>query len=60
MAVELEMSAIVGIALMALGGTLVAWGLVLCYTTKVDNEHQHVPFHNAFLSIFAYTFNLKV
>merc|ERR1711874_45610 len=34
MAVELEMSAIVGIALMALGGTLVAWGLVLCYTTK--------------------------
>jgi len=30
----LELSAIVGIALMAVGALMVLWGLVLCYTTK--------------------------
>ena len=31
----LEVSAVVGIVLMAVGGLMVAWGLILCYTTKV-------------------------
>ena len=31
----LELSAIVGMALMAVGTLMVLWGLVLCYTTKV-------------------------
>ena len=31
----LEVSAVVGIVLMAVGSLMVAWGLVLCYTTKV-------------------------
>ena len=30
----LDLSAIVGIVLMSVGGLMVAWGLVLCYTTK--------------------------
>ena len=30
----LEVSAVVGIVLMTVGGLMVAWGLVLCYTTK--------------------------
>merc|ERR1712025_949711 len=30
----LELSAIIGIVLMAVGSALVGWGLVLCYTTK--------------------------
>ena len=31
----LDVSAIVGIILMSVGTLMVAWGLVLCYTTKV-------------------------
>ena len=31
----LELSAIVGIALMSIGSIMVLWGLLLCYTTKV-------------------------
>ena len=31
----LELSAIVGIVLMAIGSIMVLWGLLLCYTTKV-------------------------
>ena len=34
----LEVSAVVGIVLMAVGGLMVAWGLVLCYTTKVGTS----------------------
>merc|ERR1711937_544964 len=30
----LELSAIIGIVLMAVGSALAGWGLVLCYTTK--------------------------
>ena len=33
-AMALDLSAIVGIVLMSVGGLMVAWGLVLCYTTK--------------------------
>ena len=32
----LDVSAIVGIILMSVGTLMVAWGLVLCYTTKVS------------------------
>ena len=31
----LELSAIVGMVLMAIGSMMVLWGLLLCYTTKV-------------------------
>ena len=34
----LELSAIVGIVLMAIGSIMVLWGLLLCYTTKVRTK----------------------
>ena len=34
----LELSAIVGIVLMAIGSIMVLWGLLLCYTTKVRGK----------------------
>ena len=44
----LEVSAVVGIVLMAVGGLMVAWGLVLCYTTKVICESLKQDFHILF------------
>jgi len=40
MATDLDISSIVGITLMVIGGMLVSIGLILCYTTKGEYYNQ--------------------